>query len=199
MDNFESFGLSPALLKGVTELGFATPTPVQAKVIPLAPQGQARRGRAGPDRHRQDRRLRPAYAPADRRGHAVVQALILCPTRELCLQITATWPTSAGSPPSCVCWRSTAAPPSSVQMRTLHRGVHILVATPGRLNDLLRRGGVKLDTVQRVVLDEADEMLNMGFQEELETILQQVPDAARTLLFSATMPKAGGRDRRPST
>ena len=190
MENFESFGLSPALLKGVTELGFATPTPVQAKVIPLllkpgrdvvalAQTGTGKTAAFG----------LPMLQLTDA-AHAVVQGLILCPTRELCLQISRDLADFGRFAPQLRVLAVYGGAPISVQMRTLHRGVHILVATPGRLNDLLRRGGVKLDTVQRVVLDEADEMLNMGFQEELETILQQVPDAARTLLFSATMPKA---------
>ena len=114
---------------------------------------------------------------------------MLCPTRELCLQIAKDLADFGRFAPHLRILAVYGGSSISDQMRALHRGVHIIVATPGRMNDLLRRGGAKLSGVRRVVLDEADEMLNMGFQEELEAILKEVPDTARTLLFAATMPK----------
>ena len=114
---------------------------------------------------------------------------MLCPTRELCLQIAKDLADFGRFAPHLRILAVYGGSSINDQLRALHRGVHIIVATPGRMNDLLRRGGAKLSGVRRVVLDEADEMLNMGFQEELEAILKEVPDAARTLLFAATMPK----------
>jgi ATP-dependent RNA helicase DeaD len=189
MSSFSDFGLSPDLMKGVAELGFETPTPVQDKVIPLLLKGQrdlvalAQTGTGKtaafglPLLHLTD----PARAE--------IQALVLAPTRELCLQIAKDLADFGRHAPHLRVLPVYGGAPIHVQMRTLARGVHILVATPGRLNDLMRRGSVKLEKVQRVVLDEADEMLNMGFQEDLETILKDVPEQARTLLFSATMPR----------
>jgi ATP-dependent RNA helicase DeaD len=189
MSSFSDFGLSPDLMKGVAELGFETPTPVQEKVIPLLLKGQrdlvalAQTGTGKtaafglPLLHLTD----PARAE--------IQALVLAPTRELCLQIAKDLADFGRHAPHLRVLPVYGGAPIHVQMRTLARGVHILVATPGRLNDLMRRGSVKLEKVQRVVLDEADEMLNMGFQEDLETILKDVPEQARTLLFSATMPR----------
>ncbi len=189
MSSFSDFGLSPDLLKGVAELGFETPTPVQDKVIPLLLKGQrdlvalAQTGTGKtaafglPLLHLTD----PARAE--------IQALVLAPTRELCLQIAKDLADFGRYAPHLRVLPVYGGAPIHVQMRTLSRGVHILVATPGRLNDLMRRGSVRLEKVQRVVLDEADEMLNMGFKEDLERILKDVPEQARTLLFSATMPR----------
>ena len=190
MTTFASFGLLPPLLQGVESLGFTEPTPVQAKVIPLllkpgrdlvvlAQTGTGKTAAFG----------LPLLQAIDA-ARPVTQGLILCPTRELCLQISrdlADFGRHASRLRTLAVYGGT---PIGPQIRELRHGVHILVATPGRLNDLLRRGAAPLDHVHHVVLDEADEMLDMGFQEDLETILGQVPDAARTLLFSATMPRS---------
>ncbi len=189
MSSFSDLGLTPALMKGVVELGFETPTPVQAKVIPLLLKGQrdlvalAQTGTGKTAAYGLP--LLQLTDPA----RLVIQALVLAPTRELCVQIAKDIADFGRFAPHLRVLPVYGGSSIHTQMRELQRGVHILVATPGRLNDLMRRGCVKLDQVQRVVLDEADEMLNMGFQEELESILKDVPDQARTLLFSATMPK----------
>lgn len=189
MSSFSGYGLSPALLKAVAELGFETPTPVQDKVIPLLLKGQrdlvalAQTGTGKTAAFGL-----PLLQLTDPEMHQI-QALILAPTRELCLQIAKDLADYGRFAPHLRVLPVYGGAPIHVQMRALARGVHILVATPGRLNDLMRRGSVKLEHVQRVVLDEADEMLNMGFQEDLETILKDVPEKARTLLFSATMPR----------
>ena len=189
MNTFQEFGLSPELLKGVAALGFETPTPIQAKVIPmlikgerdvvaLAQTGTGKTAAFGlPLLH-----LTDAKNPA-------TQAVVLCPTRELCLQIAKDLTDFGRFAPHLRILAVYGGSSISEQMRALHRGVHIIVATPGRMNDLLRRRSAKLSGVCRLVLDEADEMLNMGFQEDLETILKEIPDTARTLLFAATMPK----------
>lgn len=189
MTTFHDLGLSPELLKGVATLDFRTPTPIQAKVIPmlikgerdvvaLAQTGTGKTAAFG----------LPLLQLTDPKSLAT-QAVVLCPTRELCLQIAKDLADFGRFAPHLRILAVYGGSSISDQMRTLHRGVHIIVATPGRMNDLLRRGGAKLSGVRRVVLDEADEMLNMGFQEELESILKEIPDTARTLLFAATMPK----------
>ena len=187
--SFNDFELTPAILKGISELGFKEPTPVQAKVIPmllkgerdlvaLAQTGTGKTAAFG----------LPMLQMTDANNRAT-QGLILCPTRELCMQISKDLESFSRFAPHLRILAVYGGSSIQTQMRALHRGIHILVATPGRMNDLLRRGAAKLDGIKRVVLDEADEMLNMGFQEELESILKEVPKTARTLLFSATMPK----------
>jgi ATP-dependent RNA helicase DeaD len=189
MTKFEEFGLSPELMNGLETLGFITPTPVQAKVIPmlikgardvvaLAQTGTGKTAAFG----------LPLLQLTDSANPAT-QALILCPTRELCLQIARDLADYGRFAPQLKILAVYGGSSMREQMRSLHHGVHVIVATPGRMKDLLNRGAAKLAGVQRVVLDEADEMLNMGFQEDLESILKEIPDAARTLLFSATMPK----------
>lgn len=189
MTKFEEFGLSPELMKGVVELGFTTPTPVQAKVIPmlikgardvvaLAQTGTGKTAAFG----------LPLLQLTDSKSQKT-QALVLCPTRELCLQIAKDLADYGRFAPHLKILAVYGGSPIYDQIRALRHGIHIIVATPGRMRDLLNRKAANLAEVQRVVLDEADEMLNMGFQEELESILGEVPDEARTLLFSATMPK----------
>ncbi|MEI6514658.1 MAG: DEAD/DEAH box helicase, partial [bacterium] len=187
---FKDFGLAPALVQAVTDLKFETPTPVQAKVIPallkgtrdlvaLAQTGTGKTAAFGlPLLHLTD--------PAAN----VPQALVLCPTRELCLQITRDLTSFAKHLRGIRILAIYGGSPIDPQLRALHRGVHIIVATPGRLNDVLRRKRADLSGVQRVVLDEADEMMSMGFEEDLAAILTETPDTSRTLLFSATMPRA---------
>ncbi|MCX6984441.1 MAG: DEAD/DEAH box helicase, partial [Lentisphaerae bacterium] len=189
MTKFEEFGLSPELMKGVVELGFTTPTPVQAKVIPmlikgardvvaLAQTGTGKTAAFG----------LPLLQLTDAKNPAT-QALVLCPTRELCMQISKDLTDYGRFAPHLKILAVYGGAPIYDQIRALRHGIHIIVATPGRMKDLLNRKSANLSGVQRVVLDEADEMLNMGFQDELESILKEVPDTARTLLFSATMPK----------
>ena len=186
---FEEFGLSPELMKGVVELGFTIPTPVQAKVIPmlikgdrdvvaLAQTGTGKTAAFG----------LPLLQLTDAKDLAT-QALVLCPTRELCMQIAKDLTDYGRFAPHLKILAVYGGSSINDQVRALHRGIHIIVATPGRMKDLLNRRAANLADVQRVVLDEADEMLNMGFQEDLESILKDVPKTARTLLFSATMPK----------
>ncbi len=189
MTKFEEFGLSAELMKGVVELGFTTPTPVQAKVIPmlikgerdvvaLAQTGTGKTAAFG----------LPLLQLTDAKNPAT-QALVLCPTRELCVQIAKDLTGYGRFAPHLKILAVYGGSPIYDQIRALRHGIHIIVATPGRMKDLLNRKSANLAQVQRVVLDEADEMLNMGFQDELESILKEVPDTARTLLFSATMPK----------
>ncbi len=189
MTKFEDFGLSAELMKGITTLGFITPTPVQIKVIPmlikgmrdvvaLAQTGTGKTAAFG----------LPLLHLTDPKSTAT-QALVLCPTRELCLQITKDLTEYGRFAPHLRVLAVYGGSSIRDQIDSLRHGIHIIVATPGRMKDLLNRRAANLANVQRVVLDEADEMLNMGFQDELESILNEIPDAARTLLFSATMPR----------
>ncbi len=185
--SFDEFGLAPGIRRAITDLGFEKPTPVQMRVIPflmtadrdlvaLAQTGTGKTAAYGlPILHRTD--------PANR----ATQTLILCPTRELCVQITRDLHAFAAHTKGLSIQAIYGGAPMDTQMRALEKGAHIIVATPGRMLDMLRRGRAQLAKVQHVVLDEADEMLNMGFQEDLEAILKTVPKGVRTLLFSATM------------
>lgn len=187
--SFTSFGLAPELLHAIAELNFETPTPVQQRVIPvlmesardvvaLAQTGTGKTAAFGLP-------LLHAIVP----GQRTTQSLILCPTRELCLQITRDLVNFAKFMPAIQIVAVYGGASMDTQIRALHKGAHIVVATPGRMHDMIRRKKARLADVRQVVLDEADEMLNMGFQEDLEAILKEVPESARTLLFSATMPR----------
>jgi ATP-dependent RNA helicase DeaD len=187
MINFEEMGFTPGILKAIQELGFEQPMPVQAKVIPqmlggerdiiaLAQTGTGKTAAFG----------LPLVQATDTETNST-QALILCPTRELCIQITgdlADYSKHTGNLRILAVYGGSSI---ENQIRELKRGVHIIVATPGRLIDLIGRGTVKLHHVSTVILDEADEMLNMGFLDSINEILEEVPEGRRTLLFSATM------------
>lgn len=186
---FTDLGLSPEILEGISQLGFETPTPVQAAVIPailnngrdlvaLAQTGTGKTAAFGlPVLQMLDREIKTP------------QALILCPTRELCMQIARDLENFAACVRGVRVLAVYGGADIKPQLAAMVRGVDIVVATPGRMVDLLRRKRADFSQIKRLVLDEADEMLNMGFEEDLEAILSEVPDAAQTLLFSATMPR----------
>lgn len=190
MIDFQELGLSEQLLQGIADLGFEIPTPVQAAVIPkllggdrdLIAQAQTGTGKTA------------AFGlPVLQRVDMLcseTQALILAPTRELCMQISRDLENYAKRLPAIHVVAVYGGAAIDTQIRAIKRGAQVVVATPGRLNDLLRRSVVNLSTASVVVLDEADEMLNMGFLEDLETILSHLPETAQTLLFSATMPQS---------
>jgi ATP-dependent RNA helicase DeaD len=187
LTTFEQLGLNAPLLKALKEIGFETPTPIQDKVIPhllneagdlvaLAQTGTGKTAAFGlPILHKIDTKKR------------YPQALILSPTRELCLQIADDLLEFAKYMPDVHILPVYGGAGIDSQMKALRAGVHIVVATPGRLVDLLNRRSANLDKVETVVLDEADEMLDMGFTESLNAILATVPTERQTLLFSATM------------
>jgi len=190
---FSDLGLSSELLAGIEKLGFETPTPVQAEVIPfllendndvvaLAQTGTGKTAAFG----------LPILEQLES-GRRAPQALILCPTRELCMQIARDLKSYASSMPQVNVLAVYGGTDIRQQLDALQRGVQIVVATPGRMLDIIRRKRVDFTQIERIVLDEADEMLNMGFEEDIKAILSDVPDAAQTLLFSATMPKEVAR------
>lgn len=186
---FADMGLSSELLEGISRLGFETPTPVQAAVIPailkngrdLVALAQTGTGKTAAFGLPVLQMLDPAIKTP--------QALILCPTRELCMQIARDLQNFAACARGVRILAVYGGADIKPQLSAMVRGVDIVVATPGRMNDLLRRRRADFSQIKRVVLDEADEMLNMGFEEDLEAILSEVPDGAQTLLFSATMPR----------
>ena len=184
---FEDLGLRPELLKALGDLGFHTPTPVQASAIPLlltsekdvvalAQTGTGKTAAFGLP-------ILEFLDPADR----TIQTLVLAPTRELCVQISKDIERFAAHMKGTRVVAVYGGASIRDQIRDIQRGAQIIVATPGRLLDLIGRDVLNLTTVDVVVLDEADEMLNMGFQEDLTEILQNTPKDKRTWLFSATM------------
>jgi len=187
MIKFEEMGFTPGILKAIQELGFEQPMPVQVKVIPkllgeendivaLAQTGTGKTAAFG----------LPLVQTTDTEINSI-QALILCPTRELCIQITGDLKDYARYTGKLKILAVYGGSSIDNQIRELKKGVHIVVATPGRLIDLIKRGAAKLFNIKTVILDEADEMLNMGFLDSINEILEEVPENRRTLLFSATM------------
>ncbi|RMG17216.1 MAG: DEAD/DEAH box helicase [Bacteroidetes bacterium] len=189
MKNFTDLGLSQPLVDTILDLGFENPTPIQSQAIPhlldkqtdlvgLAQTGTGKTAAFG----------LPLVERVDT-GQSHIQALVLAPTRELCLQITNEFGLFSKHLPHLRITPVYGGADIQGQIKSLRRGVHIVVATPGRLRDLIRRKCIQLGNVDFVVLDEADEMLNMGFKEELDDILTYTPEEKLTWLFSATMPK----------
>ena len=189
MKTFEELGVSAPVRKAIEELGFEHPMPVQEEVIPyllgngndviaLAQTGTGKTAAFGI----------PLLQKIDSANKST-QALILSPTRELCLQIADDMNDFAKYIDGIHIVAVYGGASIEAQIRTLRHGVQVIVATPGRLIDLMKRGVAQLDSVNNVVLDEADEMLNMGFQDSIEEILAGVPADRNTLLFSATMSK----------
>ncbi len=191
---FEELGIIPPILQAIEEMGYVQPMPIQAQVIPvilgntdegtardvvgLAQTGTGKTAAFGLP-------LLQSVVVSDR----TPQALVLAPTRELCLQIAGDLQDYAKYIRHMSILPVYGGSSIGSQIGALKRGVHVVVATPGRLIDLINRGAVSLDNINTLVLDEADEMLSMGFQEDIETILAGIPDNHRTMLFSATMPK----------
>jgi len=189
MLNFQDLGLKPDLVKAVEALGFKEPMPVQAAVIPfLLTQARDVVGLAQTGTGKTAAFGLPLLHYLDLNQNQT-QALILCPTRELCMQITSDMKSYAAFMPGLNIVPVYGGASFDVQLKQLANNPHIIVATPGRLNDMIRRKKVDFSKVSWVVLDEADEMLDMGFQEEVDAILGFTPKEKHTLLFSATMPE----------
>jgi ATP-dependent RNA helicase DeaD len=187
MMNFEEMGFTPGVLKAIQELGFDQPMPVQEKVIPLMLGGDTDIIALAQTGTGKTAAFGLPLVQATDTTINLTQALILCPTRELCMQITGDLTDYAKYTGKLNIISVYGGASIDTQIRGLKKGAHIIVATPGRLIDLINRGAARLAAVSTVVLDEADEMLNMGFLDSINEILQDVPDGRRTLLFSATM------------
>ena len=187
MKTFEELGVSPEIRKAIEEMGYESPMPVQEEVIPyllgngndvvaLAQTGTGKTAAFG----------LPLIQKIDVKRR-VPQALILCPTRELCLQIAGDLTDYSKYITDLKILPVYGGSSIESQIRSLKQGVHIIVATPGRLIDLMERKVAHLETIKDVVMDEADEMLNMGFTDSINAILEKVPQDRNTLMFSATM------------
>ncbi len=189
MTTFESLGVKDGILESVTALGFTQPTPIQEQAIPVLLQGtkdfiglaQTGTGKTAafglPVLHLLDAAQRHP------------QALIICPTRELCLQIANDLDAFKKKSKGMYVTAVYGGASIGEQIRDLKKGTHIVVATPGRLIDLIERKAINLEQIHYVILDEADEMLNMGFKDDIEFILQNTPNRQSIWLFSATMPQ----------
>jgi len=190
---FDEMGLSPDTLKSVQALGFETATPIQEKAIPILLEGQRDFiGLASTGTGKTAAFGLPLLERIDP-DQPFPQGVILCPTRELCLQIADDLKKFSRHRNNLRVTAVYGGSPIVSQIRELKRGTQIIVATPGRLLDLIERRAARLDLVSMVVLDEADEMLNMGFKEELDKILCKMPEERVTWLFSATMARGVAR------
>ena len=189
MNTFQELGLSEELLQAIEDMGFETPSAVQAKTIPLlleketdvvslAQTGTGKTAAFG----------FPMLQKIDAKSR-ITQGLILSPTRELCLQITQELKNYSKYVKGVNIVAIYGGASITDQAKNVKKGAQILVATPGRMQDMIRRRMVDLSRVEYCVLDEADEMLNMGFFEDITAILSNTPDDKSTWLFSATMPK----------
>ncbi len=187
MITFKEMGFTPGILKAIQELEFEQPMPVQEKVIPLMLGGEVDIIALAQTGTGKTAAFGLPLVQATDTGINNTQALILCPTRELCIQITEDLSDYARFTGKLKILAVYGGASIDNQIRGLKKGVHIIVATPGRLIDLIGRGAAKLSDVSTVILDEADEMLNMGFLDSINEILEEVPESRRTLLFSATM------------
>ena len=191
--SFDQLGLSQPLLDALLELGFEQPTPIQEEAIPFLLQGERDLvGLAQTGTGKTAAFGLPLIDKLDAQS-TIPNALVLAPTRELCLQISKELNLFAQFRPLINITSVYGGADIRAQIRALKNGSQLVVATPGRLRDLIRRKAIKLEAIKMVVLDEADEMLNMGFKEEIDEILEQVPEERRTWLFSATMPPSVAR------
>lgn len=187
MESFKELGLRPEILEALNDLGFEKPTPIQAKAIPtLIAENRDMIASAQTGTGKTAAFGLPAVHLTDVKNKEV-QTLILCPTRELCLQITRDLMAFAKHDKGLNVVAVYGGANISTQIKELRNGAQIVVATPGRAIDLIKRRKLILDSVERLILDEADEMLNMGFKDDLDTILEVTPATRQTLLFSATM------------
>ena len=185
---FEEMCLDTRIMRAIAEMGFEQPSPIQAQSIPIAVEGKDMIGQARTGTGKTASFGIPMLQrinPKDKN----LQAIVLCPTRELAIQSANEIRKLAKFLYGIKVLPIYGGQEISKQIRSLKGGVQIVIGTPGRVMDHLRRHTLKPQTVDIVVLDEADEMLNMGFREDIETILGQLPEERQTMLFSATMPK----------
>ncbi|BBL75175.1 DEAD/DEAH box helicase [Methylomagnum ishizawai] len=187
LSSFDDLGLSPELLQTIQEIGYENPSPIQAACIPHLLEGRDLIGQAQTGTGKTAAFALPVLNRIDIERRAP-QALVLAPTRELAIQVAEAFQTYARHLEGFHILPIYGGQGMNLQLRHLARGVHVVVGTPGRVMDHLRRGTLNLDSLTTLVLDEADEMLRMGFIEDVEWILEHTPDSRQTALFSATMP-----------
>ena len=185
---FSEMGLSRPVLAALNDVGYETPSPIQSRAIPLLLAGQDLLGQAQTGTGKTAAFALPVLTNLDIKQHAP-QVMVLVPTRELAIQVAEAFQTYAGHIKGFHVLPVYGGQDYSGQIRALKRGVHVVVGTPGRVMDHMRRGTLVLDGLKTLILDEADEMLRMGFIDAVEWVLQQTPSTRQIALFSATMPK----------
>ena len=188
-NTFAELALAPAILQTITEIGYESPSPIQAASIPHLLAGHDLLGQAQTGTGKTAAFALPILHAVDL-NRREPQALVLTPTRELALQVAEAFQTYARHLPGFHILPIYGGQSMDTQLRQLRRGVHVIVGTPGRVMDHLRRETLSLESLRTLVLDEADEMLKMGFIEDVEWILEHVPEQRQIALFSATMPEA---------
>jgi ATP-dependent RNA helicase DeaD len=186
---FKDFNLITPLLKSLQDVGYEIPSPIQAQSIPHLMAGKDLLGQAQTGTGKTAAFALPILSRLDLKQFST-QTLVLAPTRELAIQVAEAFKKYAAHMRTFQVLPVYGGADMSHQLRQLKRGVHVVVGTPGRVMDHMRRGSLKLDNLSSLVLDEADEMLNMGFLEDIEWILEQTPESRQIALFSATMPPA---------
>lgn len=189
MTTFNSLGILPELLTSIQELGYEHPSPIQEKSIPVLLKGQDLLAQAQTGTGKTAAFALSILTKLDL-DHVAPQAIILAPTRELAIQVAESFKSLAKHMDGFHVLPIYGGQDYRVQLKALKRGVHVVVGTPGRVMDHLRRGTLSLQDIQTLVLDEADEMLKMGFIDDVTWILEQIPGERQTALFSATIPPA---------
>lgn len=185
--SFDSLELLPEVLQAVTESGYTTPTEIQVQSIPPLLAGKDIIGQAQTGTGKTAAFALPLLS-AINAAQKQTQILILAPTRELAIQVAESFQTYSKNLPKIKVLPVYGGAAYTEQLRGLKKGAQIVVGTPGRVMDHIRKGSLKLDNLQTLVLDEADEMLRMGFIDDVEWILEQTPESRQIALFSATMP-----------
>lgn len=188
MPAFDELGLAAAIVKAIQEVGYETPSPIQAESIPPLLDGRDLLGQAQTGTGKTAAFALPLLSRIDTRNNNT-QMLVLAPTRELAIQVAEACQKYAHHLKDFHVLPIYGGQSYSTQLRQLRRGAQVVVGTPGRVMDHMRRGTLKLDQLQSLVLDEADEMLRMGFIDDVEWVLDQIPTETQIALFSATMPK----------
>lgn len=186
--SFSDLGLPDHLTQAVTKLGYITPTPIQEEMIPHVLQGRDVVGQAQTGTGKTAAFALPLLAKLQSNGPRNPQVLVLAPTRELAIQVAESFSDYSKHIKQLNVLPIFGGQDYNIQLRQLQRGCQIVVGTPGRVMDHIRRGSLKMDSIHSLVLDEADEMLRMGFLDDVEWILEKLPNRKQTALFSATMP-----------
>lgn len=186
---FEELGLSPEIMKAVKNMGFEEASPIQAKAIPVMRSGKDIIGQAQTGTGKTAAFGIPLLEKIDPKNKKL-QAVVLCPTRELAIQVAEEIRNLGKYMHGIKVLPIYGGQEIVKQIRSLKSGTQLIIGTPGRVMDHMRRKTIRMEEVHTIVLDEADEMLNMGFREDIETILEGVPEERQTVLFSATMPQA---------
>ncbi|MFI3208118.1 MAG: DEAD/DEAH box helicase [Eubacteriales bacterium] len=186
---FEELGLTPEIEKAVKAMGFEEASPIQTKAIPAIKEGIDVIGQAQTGTGKTAAFGIPMLEKIDPKNKKL-QAIILCPTRELAIQVAEEIRSLGKFMHGVKVLPIYGGQEIAKQIRSLKAGTQVIIGTPGRVMDHMRRKTIKMDDVHTIILDEADEMLNMGFREDIETILEGVPEERQTILFSATMPQA---------